>query len=404
MLYDVAIVGAGPAGSTAAIFLSKKGFKVALIDKSDFPRDKPCGGGLPNHVLKRFSNIIPKDIIESHSYGGTTISPSLKYKIKYTTNKPFTSMILRKKFDNRLVKKAIENGADFKPGKKVNDIKISNDKGTVIFDDNTNISSRIIIGADGVWSTVAKKTGLRKKNTKIGFSVVEEYDVDEDIMDKYFGERRLGYVHSKFQNVTGYGWVFPKKKHLNIGIGVIEYNPRNKEINNLKEIYSNYLSILKKQKLIPGNIEIKKIKGGALPVYPLKKTYSNRVLLIGDAGGFINPTSGEGIYYAMASAEIAAETIGESLNCKDTSEKFLLNYQKKWKKDFGKELRLLYWVSKIQKKSKNSEKNLILLYKDEKLRQLLMESMAGNLDIHQYKWKILRRFIYDSIKYKLGKF
>lgn len=404
MLYDVAIVGAGPAGSTAAIFLSKKGFKVALIDKSDFPRDKPCGGGLPSHVLKRFSNIISKDLIESHSYGGTTFSPSLKYKIEYTTNKPFTSMVLRKKFDHRLVQKAIENGADFKPGKKVNDIKITNDQGTLIFDDNTNIGTRIIIGADGIWSTVAKKTGLRKRDIKIGFSVVEEYEVDEEIMDKYFGKRRLGYIHSKFQNVTGYGWVFPKKKHLNIGIGVIEYNPKNKEFNNLKEIYGNYLSVLKKQKLIPDNIKIKKIKGGALPVCPLDKTYSNRVLLIGDAGGFINPTSGEGIYYAMASAEIAAETIEESLNCQDTSEKFLSNYQKKWKKDFGKELRLLYWVSKIQKKSKNSEKNLILLYKDEKLRQLLMESMAGNLDIHQYRWKILRRFIYDSIKYKLHKF
>ena len=404
MLYDVAIVGAGPAGSTAAIFLSKKGFKVALIDKSDFPRDKPCGGGLPSHVLKRFSNIISKDLIESHSYGGTTFSPSLKYKIEYTTNKPFTSMVLRKKFDYRLVQKAIENGADFKPGKKVNDIKITNDQGTLIFDDNTKIGTRIIIGADGIWSTVAKKTGLRKRDIKIGFSVVEEYEVDEEIMDKYFGKRRLGYIHSKFQNVTGYGWVFPKKKHLNIGIGVIEYNPKNKEFNNLKEIYGNYLSVLKKQKLIPDNIKIKKIKGGALPVCPLDKTYSNRVLLIGDAGGFINPTSGEGIYYAMASAEIAAETIEESLNCQDTSEKFLSNYQKKWKKDFGKELRLLYWVSKIQKKSKNSEKNLILLYKDEKLRQLLMESMAGNLDIYQYRWKILRRFIYDSIKYKLHKF
>ena len=79
---DVCIVGAGPAGSTAAKFLSEQGFKVLLIDKDEYPRDKPCGGGLPHQVLKRFDYINNKTFIDSYSYGGYAVSPSFKYKLE----------------------------------------------------------------------------------------------------------------------------------------------------------------------------------------------------------------------------------------------------------------------------------------------------------------------------------
>ena len=69
MNYEVAIIGAGPAGSTAAKFLSEKGVKVILIDKVKFPRDKPCGGGIPVRVLKKFKYLEEYDLIESYSYG-----------------------------------------------------------------------------------------------------------------------------------------------------------------------------------------------------------------------------------------------------------------------------------------------------------------------------------------------
>jgi len=402
MDYNIVIVGAGPAGSTTAYFLSKAGYKVALIDKSKFPRDKPCGGGLTGHVLKRFKHIISDDVIESFSYGGTTYSPSLKNQIRYVSAKPLTTLVLRKKFDYGLVKKAIEHGTDFIGGKKVIDIKVSSDKVTVELDDERKISSDVLVGADGVWSIVAKKTNLSEKNPLLSMSIVEEYEVKEETMDKYFGKERLGYIHSKFQNLNGYGWVFPKKTHLNIGLGEIAYS-NNKKKSNLKEIYTEYISVLKTQKIIPENIKINKIKGGVLPVIPNKKTYANRVLLVGDAGGFINPASGEGIYYAMASGEIAAKTIIKALDLEDTSEKFLSTYQKNWKRDFGKDLKLFYLISKRQRSPQKSERNLILLKKDKKFRQLIFESMSGNLNVNKYKWKILRRYIYCSIKYLFSK-
>ena len=105
MKYEVVVVGAGPAGSTAAKFLSEKGVKVLLVDKSKFPRDKPCGGGLPARVLKRFEYI--KDLIDSYSYGSYAYSPSLKFKMEFQQNDPFVAMILRNKFDYGLVKLAL---------------------------------------------------------------------------------------------------------------------------------------------------------------------------------------------------------------------------------------------------------------------------------------------------------
>jgi geranylgeranyl reductase family protein len=396
-MYDVTIVGAGPGGSTAAKFLSEKGFKVLLLDKDKFPRDKPCGGGLTANVLKRYKHFLTEDMIESYSYGGFTYSPSLKYKLDFETTYPVTGMTLRKKFDYGLVKIAVENGSTFKEKKKVIDFKISNEKAIVFLDDQTKIESQIVIGADGVWSIIAKKAGLRPKNIPIGVCVVEEYELTEDLIDEYFGKLRKGYIHSKFQNLFGYGWVFPKKKHLNIGVGEIEYNPQKQIKVNLKNVYENYLNLLKKQKLIPNQIKIKKLKGGALPVYPLKKTYRERVLLVGDAAGFINPSSGEGIYYAMISGEIAAKTIQKALSKNDTSEIFLRNYQKSWKKEFGKELKLFYWISKRQRRTK-SEKNFRLLYNDKKLNQLLADVSSGFKSINEYKWKILKRYIYGSLK------
>src|SRR4030042_6990160 len=128
MNYDVAIVGAGPAGSTAAKFLAEKGLKIALIDKDKFPRDKPCAGGLPSRVLKRFPYINEKDLMESYSYGGYALSPSLKYKVMVQKKDPVVEMVLRKKFDMGLVGLAVEKGVKLIDGKSVEDIKILEDK------------------------------------------------------------------------------------------------------------------------------------------------------------------------------------------------------------------------------------------------------------------------------------
>jgi geranylgeranyl reductase family protein len=398
--YDVTIVGAGPAGSTAAKFLSEKGFKTLLIDKEKFPRDKPCGGGLPIRVLQRYPYIVNEKIIEAYSSSGTVFSPSLQHQIEINKNTPLMATTLRKKFDFELVKYARDAGTIFQEGTPVSSVQISDDNARVILNQGTEIDSEIIVGADGVHSIVAKNTGLCKMGTKRGVCILQEFQVDEKIMDDYFKKTRHCYIHSRFKNVAGYGWVFPKKEHLNIGFGVIQVNKNPEEKLNLLDCYHDYIAHLKEKDLIPQHLKEVPVKGGALPTRPLEKTYGNRLLLAGDAGGFINPLSGEGLYYAMTSGKLAAETITEALEKNSTTEEFLSKYQTMWQKDFGKDIDLILKVVK-RGSMEYAERVFKIACNDPILTDLMMGVITGQTSVQQYKWKIVRRFFYSSLKNRL---
>ena len=397
MKYEVAVVGAGPAGSTAAKFLSEKGLKVLLVDKSKFPRDKPCGGGLPYRVLNRFNYLKNKDLIDSYSCRGVSYSPSLKYKATFKKNTPFVAMVLREKFDMGLVQLAIDGGTEFIDGRAVKDVKISKEKAKIILDDKTEIDSEIVVGADGVWSVVAKKTGLSPPKKYLGFCILNEYDVGEDTINNYFGEEKTCHIHLKFQGIIGYGWVFPKKQHINIGIGKFSPDARiSKTKMDLLTIYRNYIKVLKRTKIIPKNLEIGRCKGGSLHFGPLEKTYADRALLCGDAGGFLNPLTGEGIYYAMSSGEIAAGVIIKALEVGDTSENFLSKYQENWKKDFGKDIESLH--GSARKIGGDLEKLVRLASKNKKLADVAVGMLHGGSSIQDYRLELIVRYLYASFK------
>jgi len=225
-------------------------------------------------------------------------------------------------------------------------------------------------------------------------------EIDGAVMDKYYTKSRKSYIHSRFQNTTGYGWVFPKKKHLNIGLGNLWSTNYDIDNKNVKKHYHAYISYLKNNKLIPKNLKPVKIKGGALPFYPLEKTYGNRIILVGDAGGFINPISGEGIYYAMTSGEIAAKVIIEALGKKEINEKFLSKFQKSWKKEFGKDLNLMYKALK-RPIPKEIDRSFEIVKSDQKLKEIFIGITTGELSINKYKWNIILRHIIASIKIQI---
>jgi len=403
MKYDVTIVGGGPAGSTAAKFLADKGFKTILIDKNKFPRYKPCGGGIPIRLIDRFDYLKNTDLIESYSYGGYAYSPSLKYKLELIDSKPLVAMVLRQKFDYGLIKIAKNSGTIVHEGKKVVDTKITEDVVKVFLDNGSAIVSEVVVGADGVWSTVAKKTGMHDNKRWLAVCVLKEYKLDKSTVDKYFGNNRCGHLYAKFEDILGYGWIFPKKEHINIGIGSIIKKDDNSKIKvNLLDYFKKFIDSLKKQKMIPGSLKTDGIKGGALPIYPLKKTYSNRLVLVGDAAGVINPLTGEGIYYAMSSGEIAANVVSEAIESEDTSENFLSRYQDDWKKDFGEDLDLLSSSLNV-KRNKSTEKYFKIASKDKKLTELLIRILTGQISIKENKYKIVKRLIYGSIKSSFSK-
>jgi flavin-dependent dehydrogenase len=342
-----------------------------------------------------------KNLIESYSYGGVAYSPSLKYKVKIESNEPLCGMILRNKFDHDLVKLAIDRGTTFMDGKCVENVKILKDKAKVFLDDGTNFESQIVIGADGIRGIIAKKIGLSQSGKNVGRCIFQEYPMDSKELDRYVGENRSVYIHIRFQGIAGYGWVFPKEKHVNIGL--YELNPivgKTKVKTNLKEIYKNYFNTLKKSKIIPKDLEIGRLKGGATPLFPLKKTYSDRVIICGDAGGLINPGSGEGIFFAMTSGKIAAGVVEDALNAGDISEQFLSKYQRIWKNDFGRETQL--FLRPATRWSKNSEIFVKIASKDKKLADMLLGILQCRYSIDEIKWKVICRFLFLYIKDKIS--
>lgn len=400
MIYDVIVVGAGPAGSTAAKCISEKGFNVLLLDKERFPRPKPCGGGVPISTLKRFPYLQDYDLIECYSYGGFIHSPSLKYSLKLDEEKPIGGTFSREKFDHGLTRIAVENGTHFIDGKTAIDVKISKDKAQVFLKDGSSFESKIIIGADGVSSIIAKKSGLGTFKKIINVCVFQEYNVGKKTVEKYSTEKRALHIHLMYDGIAGYAWLFPKKECFNIGIG--EFLPLKKHSTRKKkliDVYKSYFELLKQKKLIPKDLAIGRCKGGVVPSFPLKKTYSDRLLLCGDAAGFINPVSGGGIYFAMVSGELAAGVTTKALESDDFHGSFLSQYQTLWKEDFGKDLHTFAHFANIW--LGQTERFIRVACKDERFTKIASDFLYGNLRIRDYRWKLIFYYIQDWLKNSL---
>lgn len=395
MNYDVVVIGAGPAGSTAAKNLAEGGRKVLLLDKATFPRDKPCGGGLPTRVLKRFPYIEP--FIDSVSYGTIMYSSSLRYKFDFIREKPFLLMVLRNKFDYELLTLATQAGAEFQGGKSVVDILIGEDKAVVMLEDGQSIETQMVVGCDGMHSVVAEKTKLCKKLEMLCICLMQEQPLTPKQLSSFFTKKKLTYLFIKTQGIAGYGWVFPKKNCVNIGVGEFQSAvSRARPKKPLKETYDAFISTLKEKQLLPDNFPVENLRGATLPIFPLENTYGDRVLLCGDAAGFINPITGEGIYYAMASGHIAAQIIAEGLKANNLTRKFLSQYQDRWIADFGKDLKALGRFN--NQWGMDSEKILRIMTCDKKFARLIIGVTGGQISFTKYKKALIIRYIYAFLK------
>jgi len=397
MKYDVVVVGAGPAGATAAKVLAEQGIHVLLLDKETFPRDKPCGGGLPARVLKRFPYLEKHGLINSYSSSVYIHSSSLRYEIDARKNEPILAMVLRNRFDTGLVSLAQQSGATFLGGKAAVRIDTSADHARVTLDDGATVDASYIFGADGMWSTLAKQLGEPHTNQFSGMCVVEEYPIAQETMDQLFGEERCVHIHFNIFGMAGYGWVFPKKEHVNIGLCEFRHAlPSLQEKKNLKTLYAQYLSILKEKKLIPQALQSQNLKGGVFPTHPLARTYGTRTVLCGDAAGFTNPLTGEGIYYAMVSGEIAGKVLVDALANSEAHEQALSHYKQMWMKDFGYDHRRYFRLSK--RWNLETENLIRLIDNDQQMIDLVLTMVMQQVGITTMRWKIARRFIHLYIR------
>ena len=292
-IYDVSIVGSGPAGSSAALKLAKNGLNVILIEKSSHPRYKTCGGGVVQRALKYLS-IDVSDAIENNCYTVEFILNNSKQRYEYTSEKPIISMAMRDKFDKLLVSAAVAEGAELISDCEVIDVE-TNNKYANLKTSRGLFKAKYVITADGALSNAANIAGWKETRKLIPALECEVY-VDDKTFESFSKSARFDFDLIP----DGYAWVFPKKAHLSMGALRM-----NRKQTNLNEILQEYIRLL-------GINSFDKIEkhGYVIPVSPRKDTFmKKRILLVGDAAGLADPVTAEGISFAILSGQIAANSI-----------------------------------------------------------------------------------------------
>lgn len=381
------MIGAGPAGSAAAKKSTDLGLKTILIEKTKMPRQKPCGGVLSNKTLKLINPKIPENIIDQYIKGVNIYSKTLK-AIKLESSTPMGISTTRDRLDSYLVDLAIDSGCTFVQSKLI-DIEIQKNQAKCNLEKIGIIKANIIIGADGVYSTTAQKTGIRQKwkNNEVALCLETKIEtkntdrIEKDTIELYF----IGIP-------LGFGWFFPKKTTASVGIGgnlVYLKNPRK-----IFESFLKTMSTTKKIKINTSKLTAHLIPSGGFN----RKLTSDKIILAGDAAGFVDPLTGEGIYYAIKSGQLAAITCATAIeeeNMKATHLETI--YSKICEKEFNKNLKTAlqidYLIHKYQDKFFSSLQNQ---------HSTWINLIRGDLTYNQAKTKIIPKLPFIILKQKIA--
>ncbi|MCX8197740.1 MAG: NAD(P)/FAD-dependent oxidoreductase [Candidatus Micrarchaeota archaeon] len=353
-MYDAVVVGGGPAGSSAAAFLSSKGRKVLLLEKEKWPKDKTCGDAISGKSIKIIEELGLIGELERADHalveGVTFSSPSGKVaSITFASQEKGIKKgyVCRRQVFDHIVWKAAAKAAEARDGAEV--VGVLRENGKVcgvrakIGGREEEFRGKIIIGADGVSSLVARE---------IRGSEVDPAHTCIAYRAYYSGISGMGNaleIHFVRSIMPGYFWIFPLENGLaNVGVGMVMEDMKARNVNLQKAM----LEVIEKNPLFAERFKSAKqltpIKAWSLPFgSKRRKVHSDGVLLVGDAAGLVDPFSGEGIGNALLSGKIAAQVADEALAAGDTSESFLARYPERLWKEVGDELERSYMMQKL---------------------------------------------------------
>jgi len=289
MIYDLIVVGAGPAGSTAARVAASGGAAVLLLDRATFPRDKPCGGG----VNVRAANLLPFSLapVVERTIMGLSVALNLRHAFSRRSTEPLCFMTQRLRLDAYLAERALLAGAVMRDGLQVSSLET--DRQVVRVQTAAGeFHGRFVIGADGANGIVARACGLtggRRSAVAIEANYPWAGPQDDRWTDTIAMD--LGLIPG------GYGWLFPKADHVNIGVGGWQHfaPTLRTRLDRLAATFGR------------SGQQAFGFRGHHLPVRVADAPLAGgRVMLVGDAAGLIDPLSGEGIFAAIYSGQLAA--------------------------------------------------------------------------------------------------
>ncbi len=297
--YDAAVIGGGPSGATAACLLAGEGYRVALIDKSSFPRSKLCAGLITwktVDLLNRVFGYSPRQLMKQ----GIIIHTSRDYRIyahgheivRRRLDFPF-HFVNRSSYDHFWLRAAQDAGAELIIGRRV--VSVDVNQKTVALEGGTFLSADVIIGADGVWSTVRKALFPQERFKRRWLSNLAMTIETSASSPSPYASLHFGHV------AWGYAWRFPNPERQIVGIGALD-RQRNAS---LAKAFRQFLS-----SCTPPPVSCDVWKGHALPFGNyVDPPGMGRIMLVGDACGLADPLLGEGIFYAHRSAELAAQAV-----------------------------------------------------------------------------------------------
>lgn len=312
--YDILVVGAGPAGSSAARAAAQKGATVLMVDRRQrIGVPVQCAEFVPR-AISRYVSFSTKCIAQTVETMITHLPDQRSYEMKSPG-----FMLDRSLFDKELAASAVLSGAKISMGTRA--VEFSQEGvGIERGGKHEWVRARVIIGADGVRSSVAQWAGLPPGRTTIALQYEVVLPHPQNHVDIYF--------HKDYEG--GYAWFFPKGKTANVGIGVVSH--RTSSLPNLMEGFLNRLIDLKKM----GRIEIIGKTGGAIPCEKPRQTVFDNIMLAGDAAGHAHPITGAGILNAVIGGEMAGRIAAESLARGDLNH--LWQYETEWREAFGASL------------------------------------------------------------------